>query len=178
MELLKKYLAGVTSAVPVLTVETGNLFRQFIAGDNYSSLLAREKNQAGQRGPSFLLIWMWTQFLVNNLRGTEHLVFDGASRSLIEAEALDTLMSFYSRPTPFVVYLDVGNETAIDRLTRRGRYDDLTPEAIRRRLDWFERDVQPVINYYRSHSGYRFLDINGEQPMDKVHQEIVSRLAS
>ena len=176
VSLLKKYLEQTTPITSILEIETGKMFRQFIDGSSYSSRLAKEDNLAGKRGPSFILVWLWTQFLVEKLNGDEHLIFDGACRSLIEAEALDTALTFYKKQKPIIIYLDISNKTAITRLTNRGRYDDIIPEVINKRLDWFETDVMPVINYYRSDPLYNFIDINGDQETEKVHQDIVSRL--
>lgn len=176
--LLKDYLTKNLPAEPWLEIETGALFRQFLTGPTYSSALAKEKNLAGERGASFLLVWLWTQFLVERVTGNEHLIFDGVARSLIEAEALDSAFAFYQKSQIYVIYLDIKNETAVERLTARGRYDDRAPEAINKRLDWFERDVLPVVDYYRQNSRYQFLDINGEQPLEQVHADIVARLWS
>ena len=46
-----------------------------------------------------------------------------------------------------VVYLDVSKEEVIRRLTARGRADD-TPKIITNRLEVYERETAPLLEYY------------------------------
>lgn len=63
----------------------------------------------------------------------------------------------------------------MDRLKGRGRFDD-NNEDIEARLKWYETDVMPAINFYRDNPKYNFLEIDGEQTIEKVHQDILSKL--
>ncbi len=49
-------------------------------------------------------------------------------------------------------------------------------KKIKKRLDWFDTDVQPVIDWFKSNDFYNFLDINGEQTIEEVHQEIMEKI--
>jgi len=53
------------------------------------------------------------------------------------------------------------------------RNDD-TPEATKNRLDYYNNDVMPLIEMFRKEGN--LLEINGEQPIEKIHQEIVEKL--
>jgi adenylate kinase len=69
-------------------------------------------------------------------------VLDGFPRTLVQAEALDDLMSEHGRPIDIVFEFQVPNrQQLLDRLLKRAaeenRSDD-TPEAIQRRLDLYE----------------------------------------
>lgn len=173
---LQEYLKGKYPETPTLYIETGAYFRNFIKSDGYTWERAREVNKAGGRQPDFLAVWVWSQVFTEKLHGGEHIVFDGTPRSLGEAQMLSTALSFYERKNPTVVFLNVSREWAEARLQGRGRPDDLNPETISRRLSWYERDVVPAIQYYREHSDYHFLDINGEQTPEEVFCDIVSGL--
>ncbi len=163
------------SGRPVLYMETGQRFRDFIAGSSYSSALSKALMDRSERQPSFLAIWTWADILVDALKGEEILLFDGTPRSLIEAEALDTALTFYGFTKKYVIYLDVSRVWSEKHLLERGRKDD-TKEDIIKRLDWFDRDVLPAVDYYRTHSDYTFLNINGEQGIPAVSGEILSFL--
>jgi len=41
------------------------------------------------------------------------------------------------------------------------------------RLSWYETDVKASIDYYRTNPNCKFITINGEQSIDKVHEDIV-----
>jgi len=158
----------------ILYVETGEHFRKFIRGDNFSSELSRKIYENDERQPNFIACWMWANVLIDELDEGMHLVFDGAPRARPEAEILTTALNFYHRENPVVVYLNVSREWSEERLLARGRSDDKTLAKITKRLNWFDKDVMPAIEYFRKDSFYRFLEINGEQSIEKVHADIVS----
>ena len=58
----------------------------------------------------------------------------------------------------------------------RRRMDDINEEAIERRLNWFESDVLPAVEYFRKYSKYNFIELDGDQPVEAVHQEILSKV--
>jgi adenylate kinase family enzyme len=72
------------------------------------------------------------------------------------------------------VHLNVSRKWSDDRLLARGREDDRTLAKINKRLDWFEKDTMPAIEYFRESRFYKFIEVNGEQPIEKVHADIVS----
>jgi len=159
----------------VLYLETGQRFRDFINQGSYSSSLSRAVMEKSERQPSFLAIWTWADILVNALTGDEVLLFDGTPRSLVEAEALDTALTFYGFTKKYVVHLDVARDWSANNLLARGRKDD-TVNDINKRLDWFDRDVTPAINYYRDHADYQLLEINGQRGIDEVSADILAHL--
>ncbi len=165
-ELLIKHLAGA----PVIYLETGRYVRELINQPTYSGHLAKAVSERGERQPDFIAIYLWADFLVNNFAG-EHLVFDGTPRSLVEAQALDTAIAFYKLEKPRVIFLDISAVRARARLVNRGRADD-DQDGIEKRLGWYERDVEPVIDYYRRHSGYQFMRIDGDREVETIHGEI------
>jgi adenylate kinase len=158
----------------ILYVETGERFRTFIRGENFSSRLSKIIYAHDERQPNFLAGWMWANMLIDELGEDMHLVFDGAPRALPEAELLTTALHFYHRKHPLVIHLDVSREWSEERLLARGRSDDKTLAKITKRLDWFEKDVIPAIEYFKKEPFYRVIEIDGEQSIEKVHADIVA----
>lgn len=117
---------------------------------------------------------MWGTVLLEELEDNMHLVFDGVARSLPEAEMLTTALEFYKREKPTVIYLDVSREWSEKRLLGRGRSDDVNIGKIDKRLDWFDKDVVPALDFFRKNPFYRFIEINGEQSIERVHSDIVA----
>lgn len=178
-KLLLEHLrtAGVINEQhPLYQVETGSHFREFIAGTNHSQLLAKAVMERSDRQPDFLAVWIWSNALINNLTGQEHLFFDGTPRSLLEAHILDTALRFYGPRQVFIINLDVSRAWAEQRLRERGRADDLKSDDITKRLDWYDKDVAPAVAYYRDQSQYNFWQINGERSIEEIHQDIIARL--
>jgi len=174
--LLQEELKAKYPDNPIFYLETGQRFRDFIQQDNYSSSISKKIYEATDPQPPFLAIWMWSHLLIENLKGNEHLVIDGTPRSYADSLVLTSAMKFYGR-NPYVIYLNVSRKWSEERLLGRGRADDVKPEDIKKRLDWFDKDVAPAVEYFKYNSDFKFIDINGERTIEEIHKELMSRLA-
>ena len=58
-------------------------------------------------------------------------------------------------------------------VANKPRMDDINKEEIERRLNWFESDVIPAVEYFRAHSKYNFIELDGDQPVEAVQQELL-----
>ena len=79
-------------------------------------------------------------------------VLDGFPRTMAQAEALDELLRELGRELDIVFDLQVPKrEVLLERMLRRaaeeGRADD-TPEVIGRRLELYESETAPLVDYY------------------------------
>lgn len=175
--MLRKFLTEHDPNTQMLYIETGEHFRNHIKDSGYTWDLARKINETGGRQPDFLAVWIWTHLFLEKIRGGEHLVFDGTPRSLGEARMLHTALPFYKRENPTVIFLDVSKSWSEDRLRGRGRADDVKPEVVAQRLAWFEQDVMPAVEFYRTTPMYNFLHINGEQTPEQVFADILKGLS-
>jgi adenylate kinase len=175
-KILGDYLKR-TKGNEVLYIETGEGFRDFIKSDSYTAKLTKEVLTDGGLLPVFMPIWLWTDFLVKNYDGTQDLILDGLCRRPAEAPVLDSALKFFGQNNPIIIYINVSNEWAFARMKDRGRKDD-TEEYIKSRLEWFEWNVVPSMAYFHEHPDYTFLEINGQQSVEEVQNEILSRLAT
>lgn len=157
----------------ILYVETGDKFRQFILGESFSSRLTKENSEADKRQPDFLACLMWGNMLLEELEENMHIVFDGVARALSEARLITTALEFYKRDTATVIHIDVSREWSEERLLARGRADDKSLAKIIKRLNWFDADVVPAIEYFKTTPMYRYIRVNGEQSIEKVHEDIM-----
>ena len=71
-------------------------------------------------------------------------IFDGFPRNIEQAKEMEKVGIKYDH----VIYLDVSKVAVIRRLTARGRADD-KPEIIIKRLEVFERETAPLLDYYK-----------------------------
>ncbi len=175
-KLLMEYLKQTEPEREIYYLETGQKFRDFL-GENYlSSIIAKRIMETNERQPEFLAIYMWSHLFVENMKGDEHLVLDGTPRSLLEAQVLDTALRFYNRADAHIIYIDVSREWSETRLIERGRADDVAKDGIKKRLDWFDRDVLPAIQYYSEHREHNFHEVDGEQGIEAVHQALIASI--
>jgi len=106
-------------------------------------------------------------------------VLDGFPRTMPQAEALDELLQELGRKIDAVLDFQVpDHEVLLQRMLRRAaeenRSDD-TPEAIRRRLELYERETAPLVDYYRSHQA-NVVGIHADRTVDEVFHEIEQAL--
>jgi adenylate kinase len=159
----------------ILYLETGEKLREFAEEASTTSNLVKEVLSKGELLPEFLPIWIWTEYFVRHLSGDEHLFIDGSPRRLDEAEMLNDAIRFYKRESPTIVSIGVSHNWAKDRLTARGRGDDNDAE-ITKRLDWYDQNVLPAIEYFKNNPYYRFISINGECSIEEVHKDLMEKV--
>ncbi|MEK7541618.1 MAG: nucleoside monophosphate kinase [Patescibacteria group bacterium] len=159
----------------VFHLETGKFLRDLMARKNVTTELARRHlMERGDLFPWWFPIFLWMREIIAHGRADKHLVGDGTPRRLSEARLIDEMMLWHGRPEAFCVYVDVSRQEARQRLLARGRADD-TPQAIENRLNYFPRDVVPVLRYYRRHG--RLIRVNGRQATERVARDIDVALA-
>ena len=174
-KLLLEYLAKNDPDKKTLYIETGARFREFQNSDNYTAKKVKEVTVAGKFLPPFLPIWIWTSLLVEKFTGNEHLVFDGVCRQPEEGPVFDSALQFYGIEKPIILFLSTQNKEVEERLLKRGRYDD-THEKIGERLNAFEKNALPAVEYFRKSPNCRFVDINGSQTIENVQKDILKAL--
>ena len=175
-DLMITYLCKIgDKSCRTLHLESGALLRGFTKGNNYTQKRTKFVMDNGLLVPESVVVALWTDYLIANFTGIENLVFDGTPRKLHEAQLLDNALQFYGVEKPTVIYMNVSKEWSEKRLIGRARKDD-TPEAVAKRLAWFDTEVMPTIDYYKNNVGYNFVDINGEQPIGDVQNEILAKL--
>lgn len=176
VELLKKYLSEKTPDIKQFHSYTGDGFRAFIEGTTFASKRAREIQLAGGLQPEFLAVWIWADLLIKKFNGDEHLFIDGSPRKLGEAIVLASALDFFKRENIQVIVINVSDKETTRRLLARARADD-TPEAIKKRLEWYRDLVVPAVEYFKNRPNYRYLEINGEQTPEEVNRDILKALA-
>ncbi len=173
-KLIQEYLKKYDIERDILYIQTGAEFREFIKGDSISQKLSKVVYDKGQFQPEFLAVHMWTNVLVNKYSANEHLIMDGMPRMYHEAGVLDSVWPFYKLKPPHVIYIDITKEESRSRLLARKRLDDNEAE-ITERLAWFEEKVLPTIDFFKNNPDYHYVTVNGMQPAEDVHKEIVEK---
>jgi adenylate kinase len=108
-------------------------------------------------------------------------VLDGFPRNIAQAEALDELLTELGRSLDVVFEFQIPDrKLLIERLHARaveeGRPDD-TPEAIQNRLDTYDRETAPLVEYYRTTRG-NVVGIHADRTIEEVFNEIRTSLES
>jgi adenylate kinase len=132
-----------------------------LVGDDLMIRLIRDRLDRGDTLPGFVL--------------------DGFPRTLVQAEALDDLMGELARPIDVVFDLQVPDRQQLfDRLMKRAQEEnrsDDTPEAMQRRLELYDRETAPLVEYYRSTRG-NVVGIHADRSIEDVFSEIQRSLSA
>lgn len=176
-QLLKEFLEKRDGPESVLYIYTGQELRKLGEQDFLiSDFLKRKSLLAGEKAPDFLAVYSWVKVLLEKARPNLHLIFDGSPRTLIEAKIMDECFDFLERDFVYPVLIDVSRQEAFLRLKDRGRSDD-NEEAINRRLDFYDRDVLPAVEYYQKESRNKLKIVNGNtHDINKIHQDMLKAI--
>lgn len=170
-EFIKQILEQKFSEQKTYYISTGANFREFTNSGSYTAEISRKINEAGELQPEFLAVWNWGNILIEKIQEPGNIIFDGAPRRLHEAEVLDSAINFYNWQKPLVIEIDVDKEECVKRLLLRKRGDD-TEEVIRERLGWYERDVSPMLEWYKRDRHYTYVQIDGNRSVEEIKEEI------
>jgi adenylate kinase len=102
-------------------------------------------------------------------------ILDGFPRNLAQAEALDVLLTDLDRELDVVFDFQVADrqmllERLLGRAAEENRTDD-TPEAIERRLQIYEEQTAPLVEYYRAKQA-NVVGVHADRPVADVFAEI------
>lgn len=173
--LLENLLADRDAKYPIVHLETGKLFREFIKGATHTQEVSKAILEDGALQPEFLTVYLWADFMVRNMRKECHLIVDGTPRRRDEASVLHTAFEFYARINPQIIFINVSRGWSEERMLERKRQDD-NKRDIEARLNWFDTEVMPTIDFYRHNSFYDFHEVDGEKSIEAVHADIVKKL--
>lgn len=172
---LENDLKKLDPARAIVHFEMGKNLRELAAQDSYTSKLMQGVMSRGELVPFNISSSVFSNYLIKNLNGDEHIIIDGFPRSETQMDVVDTTMAFYARENPTVVHINISDEIGIKRLLLRGRADD-TEDTIRRRLAWSREEWGKILERLQKNPIYRVLEINGDQTIDEVHKEILEKL--
>ncbi|MBI3954496.1 nucleoside monophosphate kinase [Candidatus Collierbacteria bacterium] len=105
-------------------------------------------------------------------------ILDGTPRNLAQAEHLDWFFKQSSLKLDRVILLDIQKEESLKRLSLRAKTEnrsDDTPEAISRRLQAYQEQTLPVVDYYRRQG--LLLSIDGTPSIETIFADITSKLS-
>jgi len=151
--------------IPYLS--SGHVFREMAKDKSPEGRMLKETLNSG----SLVSDEQTLEVILTYLKNPEYAkgyILDGFPRTVPQAEAFGTGVDK-------VIFIDVSDKEALWRISGRvSDRDDETLNAIRRRIELFHENTQPVIEYYREHGS--LVEVDGEQEVDAVFSSIVEAL--
>ncbi|HEX4862848.1 MAG TPA: adenylate kinase [Acidimicrobiales bacterium] len=171
--------ARLSSYYGVAHISSGELFRKEVADGSVIGKIAAAYLKRGDLVPDDLVMQMLAGPVLRAAQDGGY-VLDGFPRTLRQAEeAYAWAKQVEGVELQAVVHLVVSRKELLGRLSARaqeeGRSDD-TIETIEHRLDVYDSETEPLIDYYAGRG--LVVDINGEQPVHQVFEDIVNSIES
>ena len=157
-------------------VSTGDMFRAAIAAGTELGRRVEPILAAGELVPDELTVALIRERL-SKPDTAAGFVLDGFPRNLAQAEELDAMLAEIGRTLDAVLFFDVPDEVALERLLGRAdeeaRHDD-RPDAIERRLEIYHEHTEPVVERYRTTG--KLVPLHAARSVGEVAAEIADAL--
>lgn len=178
-------------------ISTGDILRAAVKDRTPLGVKAKGFMDAGELVPDDLIIDLMKE-RIQQPDTEKGVILDGFPRTTTQAVALDTMLSELGRPLDAALLIDVDSEVIVNRLCSRRmckacghigtvsdeacpkcggemyQRDDDKPETIQRRLDVYQNQTAPLIEYYKGHGLLK--TVNGEQAVDDVYKDMKEQL--
>ena len=184
-------------------ISTGDIFRANIKGGTELGMKAKTFMDQGMLVPDEITIGMLMD-RIGQEDCINGYVLDGFPRTIPQAESLTKALAERGEKVDYAINVDVPDENIINRMSGRraclgcgATYhitfnppvkegicdtcgqelvlrDDDKPETVKKRLDVYHQQTQPLIDYYKN--AEVLAEVDGTQPMDAVFQGIVEIL--
>lgn len=146
-------------------LSAGDLLYYASQSDDPEARVIKEKMEKGELVDHQTVL----RLVEDHLRQREHTsgtVIDGFPRNTEEAEMLPLVLEK-------VIYLKVSDQEVEKRLLARGRGDD-TPDIIKKRIEVYHQETEPVLDYYRQKG--ILVEVDGEREVDVIATDIQARI--
>ncbi len=141
-------------------ISTGDVLRRSVAAGTELGRLAKSHMDSGGLVPDEVIIGVVAEVLGDPEVADKGWLLDGFPRTVPQADELAGITA--QAPIDVVVNLEVPREVVLERIAGRraaeARADD-TVEAVRVRLEVFDRDTAPVVEWYRQRG--ELVDVDG-----------------
>lgn len=193
----------LTKLYDIPCISTGNIFREHISNNTELGQKAKAYMDEGKLVPDSLVIELVKSRITQD-DCKNGMIFDGFPRTIPQAEALDVMLKELNIPIDFVINVDVADELIIDRMAGRtvcpscgasyhkenkpskvsGKCDvcdsdliqreDDKAETVKKRLDVYHEQTEPLIAFYRSQG--KLVDIDGVGAVEEVRDRVKKAL--
>ena len=181
----------------VAHISTGDLLRAAVKAQSELGVAAKKYMDAGELVPDQLVIDLVKERLAAD-DAQKGFILDGFPRNTTQAVTLDTELAAMGRELDCALLVDVPAGVIIDRLSSRRtcrdcgytagpdttvcpscagemyQRDDDKPETIKNRLDVYEKNTSPLVEYYRGQGILKVVD--GNRDIDLVYTDVKAEL--
>lgn len=182
----------------VAHISTGDLLRAAVKAGTKLGVKAKEYMDAGQLVPDKLVVDLVKERLAAD-DAKKGFILDGFPRNTAQAVTLDSALADMGLSLDAALLVDVKAEVIVERLSSRRtcrdcgytapagvdvcpscggemyQRDDDKPETIQNRLNVYESQTSPLVEYYKGKGLLKVVD--GDRPVDDVYADVKELLA-
>ena len=166
----------ISAAHGIPHVSTGDMFREAVTAGTELGRQVEPILASGDLVPDDLTVALIRERL-SERDARDGFVLDGFPRNLAQAEALDGMLAEIGRRLDAVLFFDLSDELAVERIRGRaldeGREDD-SPDAIARRLAIYHEQTEAVVERYRATG--KLVPLHAARSIEEVSTEIEAAL--
>ena len=158
-------------------ISTGDMFRAAIAAGSDLGQQVKPILASGALVPDETTIALIRE-RIGQPDAESGFVLDGFPRTPAQAEALDEMLAGIGRTLDAILYFDLPDDVATERLLGRAAQEnrpDDTPEVIAKRLDTYHRETEPIVEHYRVTG--RLVPLHAERSVSEVYEEVSDALS-
>jgi adenylate kinase len=165
--------ANIIEKYGLVHLSTGDILRGELAAQSKLGVEAKKYMDKGELVPDTVVIGM-IESKLDHHAGAKGFIFDGFPRTTAQAKALDELLSRKKTAISGMIALEVEKEELIKRLQGRGkvsgRADDQDIAIIENRINVYNRETAPVIDYYNAQG--KFKAIQGMGTIEVIFERL------
>jgi adenylate kinase len=154
-------------------ISSGDLLRQHVRDQTSLGRTVKSYVDKGDLVPDSVVLDMLRKPVVAAVEAGGY-VLDGFPRTVEQAEASFPVAQALGVEVQAAIHLDVARDELVRRLLSRRRGSEDTEEVIEHRLEVYLEKTVPLLAYYAGRE--LMFAVDGAQPPDDVHEEIVTRL--
>jgi adenylate kinase len=184
-------------------ISPGDILRQEMKNNTTLGKKAEKYVKSGALVPDEIIIDMIKERVADRT-GSKGIILDGFPRNLSQAKALEQMLGSMDKVIDRAIYFHAPEQKIIERLSGRRvcrdcgetyhvvyncpksegvcdkcggelyQRDDDKPEIIRQRLETYNRDTAPIIDYYSKKDYY--LQINADDVIDSIKAKLTEAL--
>lgn len=147
-------------------ISTGDIFREISSEDSEEGRKIKQTIESG----NLVDDQTTAKILQKRLEKSDFaggFILDGYPRNLEQAQKIPNLI--FDK----VIYINVPEQVVMDRLLKRGRADD-TEESIKKRLNLYFQQTQPLLDNYKNQG--ILVEVDGTGMLEDVQQKIREEL--
>ena len=180
------------------------VMRALLAEENELALKADEFGKRGELYPDELMFGMLGEW-ARRLSSDANWFFLSPVRKSTQIDLFEKLLDDHSRKLDLFIHFKLSEEAAIERMSLRRvcskcgemyhmkykkpkiegvcdvdgaelvQREDDQPESIKKRLEWYNSDIDPILTHYEEEG--KLLEIDASPSIEDIHTDLMSKIA-